>query len=635
MSVETGKETLEFQTEARQILHLMTHSLYSNKEIFLRELISNASDACDKLRFEALADGDLYEGDGDLKITVDFDKDNNTVTITDNGIGMTRDEIIENIGTIASSGTRKFLESLTGDQAKDAQMIGQFGVGFYSSFIVADKVTVTSRRAGVDKSEAVRWESDGQGSFTLENAEKGSRGTVVTLHLKEGEEEFADNFRLRNIIKQYSDHISLPINMQKVDYGTDKDEEDKKDAEPEYERVNSASALWAKDKKDISDDEYREFYKHVSHDFQDPQTWIHNKVEGNQSYTSLFYIPAKAPFDLFDRDHKRGVKLYVKRVFIMDDAEHLMPNYLRFIKGVVDSDDLPLNVSREILQQNKVIDRIRGASVKKVLGKLEAMAKDQPEEYASFWKTFGQVMKEGPIEDFSNKERVAKLLRFASTETNSEDQTVTLEDYVGRMKEGQEKIYYITAESFAAAKNSPHLEVFRKKGIEVLLLSDRIDEWLVSHMTDFDGKSLQSVARGDLDLGKIGDEEEEKTREEANEQFKDVIERVKKSLGDRISAARMSQRLTDSPSCLVLNEQDMSAQMQQILEAAGQYAPKAQPILELNSEHRLVAKLKEIKEDDSFNDWVSLLFEQAQLAAGNQLEDPAGFVMRVNRLLES
>jgi len=500
---------------------------------------------------------------------------------------------------------------------------------------VADKVTVTSRRAGLDKSEAVRWESDGQGSFTLENAEKESRGTVVTLHLKQGEEEFADNFRLRNIIKQYSDHISLPINMQKVDYGTDKDEEDKKDAEPEYERVNSASALWAKDKKDISDDEYREFYKHVSHDFQDPQTWIHNKVEGNQSYTSLFYIPAKAPFDLFDRDHKRGVKLYVKRVFIMDDAEHLMPNYLRFIKGVVDSDDLPLNVSREILQQNKVIDRIRGASVKKVLGKLEAMAKDQPEEYASFWKTFGQVMKEGPIEDFSNKERVAKLLRFASTETNSEDQTVTLEDYVGRMKEGQEKIYYITAESFAAAKNSPHLEVFRKKGIEVLLLSDRIDEWLVSHMTDFDGKSLQSVARGDLDLGKIGDEEEEKTREEANEEFKDVIERVKKSLGDRISAARMSQRLTDSPSCLVLNEQDMSAQMQQILEAAGQYAPKAQPILELNSEHRLVAKLKEIKEDDSFNDWVSLLFEQAQLAAGNQLEDPAGFVMRVNRLLES
>jgi len=635
MSVETSKETLEFQTEARQILHLMTHSLYSNKEIFLRELVSNASDACDKLRFEALGNDDLYEGDGDLKITVDFDKDSNSITITDNGIGMSRDEIIENIGTIASSGTRKFLESLTGDQAKDAQMIGQFGVGFYSSFIVADKVTVTSRRAGQDKAEAVRWESDGQGSFTLENTEMDSRGTVVTLHLKDDEKEFADNFRLRNIIKQYSDHISLPINMLKIDYGTDEDKEEKKDAEPEYERVNSASALWARDKKDITDDEYKEFYKHVSHDFQDPQSWIHNKVEGNQSYTSLFYIPANAPFDLYERDHKRGVKLYVKRVFIMDDAEHLMPNYLRFIKGVVDSDDLPLNVSREILQQNKVTERIRGASVKKILGKLESMAKDQAEEYAAFWKTFGQVMKEGPIEDFANKERVAKLLRFASTETNSEEQNVSLEDYVGRMKEEQEKIYYITAESFAAAKNSPHLEVFRKKGIEVLLLSDRVDEWLVAHLTEFDGKSLQSVARGDLDLGGIDDDEGKAAREEADEAFKDVIERVKKSLGDKISEARVSHRLTDSPSCLVLNDQDMSAQMQQILEAAGQYAPKAQPVLELNSEHKLVARLKDIKEDDSFNDWVSLLYEQAQLAAGNQLDDPAGFVMRVNRLLES
>ena len=634
MSVDTGKETLEFQTEARQILHLMTHSLYSNKEIFLRELISNASDACDKLRFEALANKELYENDGDLKITVDFDKDNNTVTVTDNGIGMTRDEIIENIGTIASSGTRKFLESLTGDQAKDAQMIGQFGVGFYSSFIVADKVTVTSRRAGAAENEAVSWESDGQGSFTLENIEQAARGTVVTLHLKDGEEEFADNFRLRNIIKQYSDHISLPINMQKVDYGTDEDKEKPEDAAPEYERVNSASALWARDKKDISDDEYREFYKHVSHDFQDPQTWIHNKVEGNQSYTSLFYVPANAPFDLYDRDHKRGIKLYVKRVFIMDDAEHLMPSYLRFIKGVVDSDDLPLNVSREILQQNKVIDRIRGASVKKILGKLESMAKDQPEEYAGFWKTFGQVMKEGPIEDFANKERVARLLRFASTETDSEEQTVSLEDYVGRMKEGQEKIYYITAESHAAAKNSPHLEVFRKKNIEVLLLSERIDEWLVAHLTEFDGKLLQSVARGDLDLGKIGGEEEQAS-ESAGEEFEQVIERVKKTLGDKISDARVSQRLTESPSCLVLNEQDMSVQMQQILEAAGQYAPRAQPILELNSDHQLVKKLQGIGEDESFEDWVSLLFEQAQLAAGNQLEDPAGFVQRMNRLLES
>ena len=635
MSVETGKETLEFQTEARQILHLMTHSLYSNKEIFLRELVSNASDACDKLRFEALGNEALYEGEGDLKITVDFDKENRTVTVTDNGIGMSRDEIIENIGTIASSGTKKFLESLTGDQAKDAQMIGQFGVGFYSSFIVADRVTVTSRRAGLDKDQAVRWESDGQGSFTLENAEQEARGTVVTLHLKEGEEEFADNFRLRNIIKQYSDHISLPINMLAVDYGTDEDKEEQEKAAPEYERVNSASALWARDRKDISDDEYREFYKHVSHDFQDPLTWLHNKVEGNQSYTSLFYIPAKAPFDLFDRDHKRGVKLYVKRVFIMDDAEHLMPNYLRFIKGVVDSDDLPLNVSREILQQNKVIDRIRGASIKKILGKLETMAKDQPEDYAGFWETFGQVMKEGPIEDFANRERVAKLLRFASTHTDDKKQTVSLDDYVSRMKEGQEKIYYITAESHAAAKNSPHLEVFRKKGVEVLLLSDRIDEWLVSHMPEFDGKQLQSVARGDLDLGAVGDEEQQKASEETSEEFKDVIERVKKTLGERISDARMSQRLTDSPSCLVLNEHDMSVQMQQILEAAGQYAPRAQPILELNADHRLVARLKDIEDDNSFDDWVSLLFEQAQLAAGDQLEDPAGFVMRVNRLLES
>ena len=481
----------------------------------------------------------------------------------------------------------------------------------------------------------MRWESDGQGSFTLENTEQEARGTVVTLHLKEGEEEFADNFRLRNIIKQYSDHISLPIDMQKVDYGTDEDKEKDEEAAPEYERVNSASALWARDRKDISDDEYREFYKHVSHDFQDPQTWIHNKVEGNQSYTSLFYIPAKAPFDLFDRDHKRGVKLYVKRVFIMDDAEHLMPNYLRFVKGVVDSDDLPLNVSREILQQNKVIDRIRGASIKKILGKLEAMARDQQEEYASFWETFGQVMKEGPIEDFANRERVAKLLRFASTDTDDEKQAVSLEDYVSRMKEGQDKIYYITAESHAAAKNSPHLEVFRKKGIEVLLLSDRIDEWLVSHMTEFDGKALQSVARGDLDLGAIGGEDEQKASEEASKEFGDVIERVKKTLGEKISDVRMSQRLTDSPSCLVLNENDMSVQMQQILEAAGQYAPRAQPVLELNSGHKLVSKLKDIEDDQSFDDWVSLLFEQAQLAAGNQLEDPAGFVMRVNRLLES
>jgi molecular chaperone HtpG len=642
MSVETGKETLEFQTEARQILHLMTHSLYSNKDIFLRELISNASDACDKLRFEALGNDALYEGDGELSIAVEFDKEANTVTVRDNGIGMNRQEVIDNIGTIASSGTRKFIESLTGDQKKDAQMIGQFGVGFYSSFIVADKVTVISRRGGDGKDEAVRWESDGQGSFTIENIEREQRGTEVTLHLKEDETEFADNFRLRNIIKQYSDHISLPVMMVKPDFGKKDDEENKEedkekkeDKTPEYERVNSAAALWARDRKDIPEEEYKEFYKHVSHDFEDPLTWIHNKVEGNQSYTSLLYIPRNAPFDLFERDHKRGVKLYVKRVFIMDDAEHLMPNYLRFIKGVIDSDDLPLNVSREILQQNKVIDRIRGASVKKILGKLETMAKDEPENFATFWKTFGKVLKEGPIEDYTNRDEIAKLLRFASTENDSADQTVSLQDYIGRMKEGQDKIYYITAESHAAAKNSPHLELFRKKGIEVLLLSDRVDEWLVSHLTEFEEKKLQSVARGDLDLGDIDDKEEKEAKEKADKEFSDVIERIKKTLGESISDARMSERLTDSPSCLVLGDMDMSAQMQQILEAAGQYAPKAQPALELNPDHKLVKRLKDIKDDDNFNDWTQLLFEQAKLAAGETLEDPAGFVKRVNRLLES
>ncbi len=634
MTVETAPETMEFQTEARQILHLMTHSLYSNKEIFLRELISNASDACDKLRFEALGNDALYEGDSELVITIDFDQEAKTVTVTDNGVGMTREEMIENIGTIASSGTRKFLDSLTGDQAKDSQMIGQFGVGFYSSFIVADKVSVISRRAGMKADEAVRWESDGQGSFTLENIEQEKRGTIVTLHLKEGEDEFADSYRLRNIIKQYSDHISLPINMQKVDFGTEEDKEaKKKDEAPEYERVNSASALWARDRKDISDDEYNDFYKHVSHDFENPQTWVHNKVEGNQSYTTLLYIPAKAPFDLFDRDHKRGIKLYVKRTFIMDDAEHLMPNYLRFIKGVVDSDDLPLNVSREILQKNKITDRIRGASVKKVLGLLESMVKDKPDDYASFWKTFGQVMKEGPIEDFANKERIAKLLRFSSTECNSDEQTVSLEDYVGRMKEGQEAIYYITAESYIAAKNSPHLEVFKKKGVEVLLLSDRVDEWLVSHLTEFEEKKLQSVARGDLDLGDEDDKENKKSIEKAAEEYKSVIEKAKKLLSERVEDVKMSRRLTDSPSCLVLNENDMTAQMQQIMAAAGQYAPKAQPVLELNPDHELVKKLQDIKEDEAFNDWTLLLFEQAELAAGGQLEDPAEFVKRVNRLL--
>ena len=632
MSVDASKETLEFQTEARQILHLMTHSLYSNKEIFLRELVSNASDACDKLRFEALGDDSMYDGDTDLSIHVDFDEDAKTITITDNGIGMSRQEVIDNVGTIASSGTRKFLEAMSGDQAKDAQMIGQFGVGFYSSFIVADKVTLETRRAGAAADEAVRWESDGEGSFSLENIEKDQRGTKVILHLKEGEAEFASPYRLKTIIKQYSDHISIPVMMTEEeldDEGNPKKDDDGNVLTRE-ERVNSASALWARDKSDISDEEYNEFYKHVSLDFADPLSWIHSKVEGNQSYTSLLYVPTNPPFDLFDREHKRGVKLYVKRIFIMDDAEHLMPNYLRFVKGVIDSDDLPLNVSREILQQNKVIDRIRGASVKKVLGLLESMQKNDTEKYTTFWKSFGQVLKEGPIEDMANKERIAKLLWFASTHNDSDEQNVTLEEYISRMPETQDKIYYIIADNYTAAKNSPHLEAFRKKGIEVLLLSDRVDEWLVSHLNEFDGKKLQSVARGTLD---IDEEEDKKELEEAEKTYSSVIEHAAKVLGDKVKEVRLSNRLTDSPSCLVLNEHDMSAQMQQIMQAAGQYAPKSEPILELNPEHALVKKLHELTDDAVFEDYTHLLFEQAQLAAGAPLEDAAGFVKRVNKLL--
>ncbi len=638
MSVEASKETLEFQTEARQILHLMTHSLYSNKEIFLRELVSNASDACDKLRFEALADDSLFDGDSELSIHVDFDEDAKTITISDNGIGMSRQEVIENVGTIASSGTKKFLEAMSGDQAKDAQMIGQFGVGFYSSFIVADKVTLETRRAGASTDEAVRWESDGEGSFSLENIEKESRGTKVVLHLKEGEAEFASPYRLKTIIKQYSDHISIPVMMteEEMDDEGNPKKDDAGNVVTKDERVNSASALWARDKADITDEEYSEFYKHVSMDFADPLTWIHSKVEGNQSYTSLLYVPTNPPFDLFDRDHKRGVKLYVKRIFIMDDAEHLMPNYLRFIKGVIDSDDLPLNVSREILQQNKVIDRIRGASVKKVLGMLESVKKDDTEKYATFWKSFGQVLKEGPIEDMANKERIAKLLWFASTHNDNDEQNVTLDEYVSRMpakegKDGQDKIYYIIADNYTAAKNSPHLEVFRKKGIEVLLLTDRVDEWLVSHLTEFDGKKLQSVARGTLD---IDEEEDKKELEEAEKTYSSVIEHASKVLEGKVKEIRLSQRLTDSPSCLVLEEHDMSPQMQQIMEAAGQYAPKSQPVLELNADHALVKKLNDITDDDLFEDYTNLLFEQAQLAAGAPLEDAAGFVKRVNKLLE-
>ncbi|MBE9568800.1 MAG: molecular chaperone HtpG [Proteobacteria bacterium] len=642
MSVEASKETLEFQTEARQILHLMTHSLYSNKEIFLRELVSNASDACDKLRFEALADDSLYEGDSELSILVEYDDEAKTITISDNGIGMSRQEVIDNIGTIASSGTRKFLDAMTGDQAKDAQMIGQFGVGFYSSFIVADKVTLETRRAGASADEAVRWESDGEGSFSLENVERAVRGTRVVLHLKEGEAEFANQYRLKSVIKQYSDHISIPVMMAEEELDDEGKPKKDEDGNPltRLERVNSASALWARDKSDISEEEYKEFYKHVSMDFADPLSWIHSKVEGNQSYTSLLYVPTNPPFDLFDRDHKRGVKLYVKRIFIMDEAEQLMPNYLRFIKGVIDSDDLPLNVSREILQQNKVIDRIRGASVKKVLGMLESLQKNDTEKYETFWKAFGQVLKEGPIEDMANKERIAKLLWFASTHNadsadddnnGPDEQNVTLEDYISRMQEGQDKIYYIIGDNYTAAKNSPHLEIFKKKGIEVLLLSDRVDEWLVSHLNEFDGKKLQSVARGTLD---IEEEEDKAALEEAKKTYTSVIEHATKVLGDKVKEVRLSKRLTDSPSCLVLEEHDMSAQMQQIMEAAGQYAPKAAPVLELNADHQLIKKLNDITDDDLFEEYTYLLFEQAQLAAGAPLEDAAGFVKRVNKLLE-
>ncbi|MEN8106853.1 MAG: molecular chaperone HtpG [Pseudomonadota bacterium] len=624
MSVETQKETLEFQAEVKQLLHLMIHSLYSNKEIFLRELISNGSDACDRLRFQALGDEALYEADSDLKLRIDFDKDARTVTVTDNGIGMTRDEVADNIGTIAKSGTQQFFESLTGDQASDARLIGQFGVGFYSTFIVADKVTLTTRHAGLPAEQGVRWESAGDGNYTLETVERATHGTEVVLHLREGEDEFLDAFRLRAIIHKYSDHIPLPIEMQVE--GEDK--------QGEYEAVNKASALWTRPRNEITDAEYREFYKHVAHDFEDPMKWVHSNVEGAQSYKSLFYIPAKAPFDLYDRDNRHGIKLYVRRVFIMDDAEQLMPYYLRFVRGLVDSDDLPLNVSREILQHNKLIDTIRGGSVKKVLGLLEGMAKDEPGAYNTFWSEFGNVLKEGPGEDFANRERIASLLRFSSTSLDTDAQTVSLADYVGRMQEGQDKIYYVTADSFAAAKNSPHLQVFRRKGIEVLLLSDRVDEWLVSHLTGFDGKPLVSVARGQLDLDELADEEEKEAAELAEGEYADLVKRMQEVLGDRVNEVRVSQRLTDSPSCLVTGEQDMAVHMQRMLKQAGHNVPVSKPDLEINPEHALVSRLKEGVSDARFSDWSHILFDQALLSEGGQLEDPVSFVNRLNELLK-
>ena len=595
MTVETQKETLEFQTEVKQLLQLMIHSLYSNKEIFLRELISNSSDACDKLRFEALGNDALYQGDTGLRIRVDFDKEARTITVTDSGIGMTRDEVVDNVGTIAKSGTRQFFESLTGDQASDTQLIGQFGVGFYSCFIVADKVTLTTRKAGLPAEQGVRWTSSGDGDYTLETVARDARGTEVVLHLRADEDEFLDGFRLRSIIHKYSDHIPLPIEML-----AESTAEEDKEKTPEYETVNKASALWTRPRKEVTEEEYKEFYKHVAHDFEDPMNWVHSHVEGNQSYKTLFYIPARAPFDLYDRDSRHGIKLYVRRVFIMDDAEQLMPYYLRFVRGLVDSDDLPLNVSREILQHNKLIDTIKAGSVKKVLGLLETMAKDEPEAYASFWKQFGKVMKEGPGEDFANKERIAKLLRFSSTKTDTEDQTVSLEDYIGRMKDGQEKIYFVTADSFAAAKNSPHLQIFRSKGIEVLLLSDRVDEWLVSHLNEFDGKPLASIAKGELDLDKLADEKEKEVAKKNEDEYADLVKRMKETLSERVNEVRVSQRLTDSPSCLVMGEHDMAVHMQQMLKQAGHEVPTSKPDLEINPAHPLVSRLKAESDDARF-----------------------------------
>lgn len=620
-----AKENLQFQTEVNQLLHLMIHSLYSNKEIFLRELISNAADACDKLRFEAIANDRLYENDGDLRVEVEFDSEAHTITIRDNGIGMNREEVVSNIGTIARSGTKDFLQKLTGDQKKDAHLIGQFGVGFYSAFIVADKVTLTTRRAGDPKDQGVRWESDAQSGYSLETVTKEARGTEIVLHLKEEEQGLANDWRLRSIIRKYSDHIPLPVKMHKMD------EEGKETAE--WEVINKANALWRRPKNEITDEEYQEFYKHISHDWEDALAWSHNRVEGNLEYTSLLYLPSRAPFDLYEQKQQHGIKLYVQRVFIMDDAEHLMPRYLRFVRGVIDSSDLPLNVSREILQSNKIIDSMKSGSVKKVLGLLETMAKDEPEKYQKFWKEFGRVLKEGPGEDFSNREQVAKLLRFASTQTDSTDQTVSLEDYIGRMKEGQEKIYYITADSHTAAKNSPHLEVFRKKGIEVLLLSDRVDEWLTNSLHEFEGKQLQSVAKGALDLSKLDSEEDKEEQKKVEEQSKNLITQIKEMLKDKVEDVRVSHRLTNSPSCIVLNEHDMALYMQHLLKQAGHEMPSTKPVLEVNPSHPLLARMEAETDDERFAEWASVLLDQAILAEGGQLEDPAGFVHRLNKLM--
>ncbi|GAA5523726.1 chaperone protein HtpG [Microbulbifer aestuariivivens] len=632
MTVEAHKERHGFQTEAKQLLHLMIHSLYSNKEIFLRELVSNASDAADKLRFEALSKPELLEEAPDLRIRIEFDKDAGTITITDNGIGMSRDEVIENLGTIARSGTAAFMQNLTGDQKKDAHLIGQFGVGFYSAFIVADRVEVFTRRAGAEADQGVHWECSGEAEYTVENVEVPQRGTRVVLHLKEDGKEFADGWRLRSIIKKYSDHIAIPVEMLKEKAPAAEGEEGQEEA-PEFEAVNAAQALWTRSRSDIKPEEYREFYKHIAHDFEDPLTWSHNRVEGKLDYTSLLYIPARPPFDLYQRDAARGLKLYVQRTFIMDDAEQFLPLYLRFVKGVLDSNDLPLNVSREILQKDRNTDAIKSALTKRILDMLEKLAKKDGEKYQKFWDMFGSVMKEGPAEDFANKEKIAKLLRFSSTHTDEPKQDQSLEDYVGRMQDGQKYIYYVCADNFATAKSSPYLEVFRKKGIEVLLLTDQIDEWFVGHMHDFDGKPFQDVAKGALDLGEAESEEDKAEREKAEEQAGALVERVKEVLKSRVEDVRATTRLVDSPACLVVSEQDMGPQMRRILEQAGQALPEAKPIFELNPSHPLVQRLDQEQDEDRFADLTNILMDQANLAAGNQLADPADYVRRLNTLL--
>ncbi|WP_160152932.1 molecular chaperone HtpG [Microbulbifer sp. ALW1] len=632
MTVEAHKENHGFQTEAKQLLHLMIHSLYSNKEIFLRELVSNASDAADKLRFESLSKPELLAEDPDLRIRIEFDKDAGTLTIADNGIGMSRDEVIENLGTIARSGTANFMQNLSGDQKKDAHLIGQFGVGFYSAFIVADKVDVFTRRAGSDASQGVHWECSGEAEYSVENVEWPDRGTRVVLHLKDDAKEFADDWRLRSIIKKYSDHIAIPVEMLKQEAPAAEGEEQQGSA-PEFEAVNAAQALWTRPRSEVKSEEYKEFYKHVSHDFEDPLTWSHNRVEGKLDYTSLLYIPARPPFDLYQRDAARGLKLYVQRTFIMDDAEQFLPLYLRFVKGVLDSNDLPLNVSREILQKDQNTDAIKSALTKRVLDMLDKLAKKDAEQYQKFWDLFGSVMKEGPAEDFANKEKVAKLLRFSTTQTDNPKQDQSLEDYVGRMKDGQKHIYYVCADNFATAKSSPYLEVFRKKGIEVLLLTDQVDEWFVGHMQEFDGKQFQDVAKGALDLGEAENDDDKAEREKVEKEAGALVERVKEVLESRVEDVRATTRLVDSPACLVASDNDMGMQMRRILEQAGQSLPEAKPIFELNPSHPLVQRLDQEQDEDRFADLTNILMDQANLAAGNQLADPADYVRRLNALL--